>query len=43
MFGNSSYFRREKNIILSAGNLIVIWHNLLKTFQKVMARGARQV
>lgn len=43
MLGNSSYFRREKNIALSADNLTVIWPSLLKTLQKVMARGARQV
>lgn len=42
-FGSSGYFRRGKNIALSADNLIVIWHNLLKTLQKVMTRDARQV
>lgn len=33
----------EKNISLSADNLIVICHNLLRTLPKVMARDARQV
>lgn len=43
LFSSFEYFRRGGNIALSADNLILIWHNMLKTSQKIMACDAMQV